>query len=94
MTRTERTYYLVYGAYGASRGRAPRDPALGAVGIRTLGGAAGLGCLGLVARDHGIPVAWALGAIVLGATAPGFFVLARFASRLPAPAPGASAAPG
>ena len=49
----------------------------------TLGGAAGLVCLGLVARGEGIPVAWMIGAGVLLGTAPGLLWLGRLAAREP-----------
>jgi MFS family permease len=47
----------------------------------TLGGAAGLVCIGLVARDFGIPAAWLVSATVLALTAPGFLILGRLARR-------------
>lgn len=49
----------------------------------TVGGAAGLVGLGLVARDHGIPAAWGVSALVLALTAPGFLALGRLARRAP-----------
>ena len=47
----------------------------------TLGGGLGLVCLGLVARDFGIPVAWLLSAVILALTAPGFMILEGRARR-------------
>jgi MFS family permease len=47
----------------------------------TLGGAVGLVVLGLVARDHGIPAAWWLGALGFAATAAGFVAL-RWTERM------------
>lgn len=41
----------------------------------TLGGAIGLICLGLVARGYGIPLAWAISALLLLLTAPWFLLL-------------------
>lgn len=43
----------------------------------TLGGGIGLLLVGVVARDHGIPAAWLVGATVLAATAAGFAALGR-----------------
>jgi MFS family permease len=43
----------------------------------TLGGSIGLASIGLVARDAGIPIAWAASALVLLLIAPGFVVLGR-----------------
>jgi MFS family permease len=47
----------------------------------TLGGGLGLVCIGLVARDFGIPVAWGVSAAILAVTAPGFLILAGRAGR-------------
>ena len=52
----------------------------------TLGGGAGLVCLGLVARDLGMATAWICSAIVVLLAAPGFVALGRLARRQP-PAP-------
>jgi MFS family permease len=49
----------------------------------TLGGAIGLGILGLVARGYGIPSAWWCAAVVFAIAAPGFIVLGRLAARTP-----------
>lgn len=46
----------------------------------TLGGALGLVAIGLAARAHGIPTAWAISALVLLLVAPGFLVLGRLAA--------------
>jgi DHA3 family tetracycline resistance protein-like MFS transporter len=43
----------------------------------TLGGGLGLICIGLVARDVGIPAAWLLSAVLLVLMAPGFVILER-----------------
>lgn len=43
----------------------------------TLGGAIGLMVLGVVARDHGIPAAWTVGAVVLALVALGFTAMGR-----------------
>jgi len=51
----------------------------------TLGGGAGLLCIGVAARDLGIPIAWGLSATVLMLTVPGFVLLGRQA-RHAAPA--------
>jgi MFS family permease len=60
----------------------------------TLGGAAGLVTLGLVARGGGIPLAWALAAAVFALTAPAFVLLGRVAGRAePAPAAPVALAP-
>jgi len=48
----------------------------------TLGGGMGLVCIGLVARDLGIPAAWLVSALILALTGPAFVVLARRAPRL------------
>lgn len=48
----------------------------------TLGGALGLVCIGFVARDAGIPSAWATSALVFLLITPGFLVLGHFARRL------------
>jgi MFS family permease len=45
----------------------------------TFGGAAGLVCLGFVARGYGIPVAWAIAAVVFALMAPAFLTLGRMA---------------
>jgi MFS family permease len=47
----------------------------------TLGGGIGLVCIGLIARDFGVQAAWLTSAIVVGATAIGFVMLARVARR-------------
>jgi len=47
----------------------------------TLGGALGLASVGFVARDYGIPAAWATCAVLFALVAPGFVVLARVAHR-------------
>lgn len=47
----------------------------------TLGGGTGLLCIGLVARDLGITVAWLLSASVLAVIAPGFVIMERRAQR-------------
>ena len=54
----------------------------------TLGGGAGLVCIGLAARDLGIPIAWGISATMLVLTAPGFLILGRQAQRVPALAVG------
>jgi len=43
----------------------------------TLGGGAGLACMGWVARSAGIPTAWLASALVFAVTAPGFLILGR-----------------
>jgi MFS family permease len=43
----------------------------------TLGGAAGLVCLGLLARAYGVPVAWFVSALVFALVSPGFFLIGR-----------------
>ncbi len=48
----------------------------------TLGGGAGLVCIGLAARDLGIPIAWGVSAALLVLTAPGFLLLGRQARRV------------
>jgi MFS family permease len=48
----------------------------------TLGGAAGLVCLGLVARASGIGTVWVITAILYAVAAPGYLLLARIARRL------------
>jgi len=48
----------------------------------TLGGAAGLVALGLIARDHGVPAAFALSAALFALTAPGFLLLGRAGGRI------------
>lgn len=58
----------------------------------TLGGGAGLVCIGLVARDLGIPTAWAISAMILLLTAPGFLILGRQALRAATPVVGEPAA--
>jgi hypothetical protein len=50
----------------------------------TLGGAIGLGVLGLVARAYGIPSAWWCSAMVFALAAPGFIILGRLAAHTPA----------
>jgi len=45
----------------------------------TLGGGAGLLCLGLLARAQGIPAAWLAAGVLVILVAPGFFLLARAA---------------
>jgi hypothetical protein len=45
----------------------------------TLGGAGGLVCIGLLARDVGIPAAWLASAAVFVLLAPGFILLGRLA---------------
>lgn len=47
----------------------------------TLGGGAGLVCIGLIARDFGVQAAWLSCATVVSATAIGFVMLARVARR-------------
>jgi MFS family permease len=47
----------------------------------TLGGAAGLVALGLVAREIGMAMAWTISAVVLVFSAPGFLALGRLAGR-------------
>jgi MFS family permease len=47
----------------------------------TLGGGAGLVCIGLAARDLGIPIAWGISSTMLVLTAPGFLMLGRQAQR-------------
>jgi MFS family permease len=47
----------------------------------TLGGGTGLVCVGLVAREVGIPAAWLLSASLLVLTAPGFLILGRRVRR-------------
>jgi predicted MFS family arabinose efflux permease len=54
----------------------------------TLGGGTGLVCIGLVARDWGIPAAWVISATILALTAPGFLILGRYAQRVAAPVVG------
>src|SRR5438552_3307259 len=49
----------------------------------TLGGASGLMILGLVARDLGIPTAWAVGAVLFALAAPLYLALGRLAPRVP-----------
>ena len=53
----------------------------------TLGGASGLLTLGLVARDAGIPRAWAIEAVLFALVAPLYLVLGRLAGRVPAGEP-------
>ncbi len=53
----------------------------------TLGGGAGLVCIGLIARDFGIAPAWVVSATVLALAAPGFLILGR---RARAAHPGAA----
>jgi MFS family permease len=47
----------------------------------TLGGGMGLVCIGLIARDFGAQAAWLASALVVGATAIGFVILARVGRR-------------
>jgi len=47
----------------------------------TLGGGLGLVCIGLIARDFGIPTAWLVSASLLALTTPGFVILERRAQR-------------
>ena len=47
----------------------------------TLGGGTGLVCIGLIARDVGVHAAWLTSALVVGATAFGFVMLARVGRR-------------
>ena len=53
----------------------------------TLGGASGLLTLGVVARDAGIPRAWAIEAVLFALVAPLYLVLGRLAGRVPAGEP-------
>ena len=57
----------------------------------TLGGASGLVILGLVARDLGIPTAWAIGAALFALAAPLYLALGRLAPRMHAPEAGVEA---
>jgi MFS family permease len=50
----------------------------------TLGGALGLACLGLVARDFGISTAWLVSALLFALTVPGFVLLGQVAGRVTA----------
>ncbi len=59
----------------------------------TLGGGTGLVCIGLVARDWGIPAAWVISATILALTAPGFLILGRHAQRVAAPVAAAKVVP-
>jgi MFS family permease len=56
----------------------------------TFGGAAGLIVLGLVARTYGIPAAWAVGAVLLACSVPGYLALGRLADESPGRAAWAS----
>jgi len=47
----------------------------------TLGGGTGLVCIGLIARDVSIPVAWLTSAVLFVATVPGFVALGRLTKR-------------
>jgi MFS family permease len=47
----------------------------------TLGGGTGLVCIGLVARELGIPAAWLVSASMLVLIAPGFLILGRRVRR-------------
>ena len=51
----------------------------------TLGGGAGLVCLGLLARSNGIPTAWLTAGVLVILAAPGFFLLALAAPARAAP---------
>jgi len=55
-----------------------------------LGGGAGLLCIGLAARDLGIPIAWGISSTMLVLTVPGFVILGRQAQHAP---PVAASAP-
>lgn len=57
----------------------------------TLGGAVGLVAIGVAARAHGIPTAWAISAAVILLVAPGFVVLGRLAAARRATGAAASA---
>jgi MFS family permease len=48
----------------------------------TLGGAAGLVVIGLIARNFGVPMAWYVSAAVIALAAPGYLVLGRVARRI------------
>lgn len=51
----------------------------------TLGGAAGLVVIGLIARTFGVPMAWYVAAAVIGLAAPGYLLLGRVARRIALP---------
>jgi len=51
----------------------------------TLGGAAGLIAIGLIARNAGIPVGWYVSAAVIALAAPGYLLLGRVARRIALP---------
>jgi MFS family permease len=51
----------------------------------TLGGGAGLVAIGLVARDHGIPAAWTVSAVLFLLTAPAYLLLGRLGATPTAP---------
>jgi MFS family permease len=51
----------------------------------TLGGAAGLSVIGLIARTFGIPTAWYVSAAVIALAAPGYLVLGRVARTITLP---------
>jgi MFS family permease len=57
----------------------------------TLGGATGLVSIGLVARNFGIPAAWAVSAAIFALTAPAYLRLGRVAAAVRVPAPGPDA---
>jgi MFS family permease len=61
--------------------------------VGTLGGGAGLIAIGFVARDHGIPAAWMVSAMLFLASAPAYLLLERLAALAPARPLGAPEAP-
>ena len=61
--------------------------------VGTLGGGAGLIAIGFVARDHGIPAAWLVSAVLFLAAAPAYLLLERLAVVAPASPLGTREAP-